>query len=87
MQNIGRTFAFGDIHGCHAQLLALLEAIKPTANDTLIFLGDMIDRGKDSKGVLDTIMAYQKICHVILIQGNHEEMMLGAVHEKEYFSY
>ena len=87
MQNPQRTFAFGDVHGCHAQLLALLEAIKPTSADTLIFLGDMIDRGKDSKGVLDTIMAYQKICTVILIQGNHEEMMLGAVHEKEYFKY
>nr|WP_228140553.1 metallophosphoesterase [Moraxella osloensis] len=52
-----------------------------------MFLGDVIDRGADSKGVLDTIMQYQILCHVILIKGNHEEMMLGAVYEREYLKY
>lgn len=87
MQKLIHTFAFGDIHGFNQPLEALLNAIKPTPDDTLIFLGDLIDRGKDSKGVLDTLLAYQKICNLILIQGNHEEMMFGAVHEKEYFKY
>ena len=53
----------------------------------LFFLGDVMDRGEDSKGVLDTIIQYQSICQVILIQGNHEEMMLGAIHDKEYLKY
>lgn len=55
-----RTFVFGDVHGCHQMLITLLDAICPTHNDTLIFLGDLIDRGIDSKGVIDTIWAYEQ---------------------------
>ncbi len=73
-----RTFAFGDIHGCHDQLKTLLNAITPTPSDTLIFLGDIIDRGADSKGVLDTIRELEKVCHVIAIMGNHEQMMIES---------
>ena len=79
-----KTYAIGDIHGCNQQLIALLSTLNIQSDDTLIFLGDVIDRGADSKGVLDTIMQYQILCHVILIKGNHEEMMLGAVYEREY---
>ena len=82
-----RIYAIGDVHGCNSLLIKLLTAINPQTDDRLIFLGDVIDRGEDSKGVLDTIMHYQSICHVILIQGNHEEMMLGAIHDKEYLKY
>lgn len=71
-------YAFGDIHGCCTKLNALLTQINPKPSDTLIFLGDMIDRGVDSKGVLDTIMAYEKRCQVISILGNHEQMLLDA---------
>ena len=82
-----KTYAIGDIHGCNQQLIALLSTLNIQSDDTLIFLGDVIDRGADSKGVLDTIMQYQMLCHVILIKGNHEEMMLGAVYEREYLKY
>ncbi|MDO5651360.1 MAG: metallophosphoesterase family protein [Moraxella sp.] len=82
-----RTFAIGDIHGCHQHLQALLTAINPTAHDTLIFLGDMIDRGEDSKGVIDTIRHYEKHCHVIAIMGNHEEMMLNALQYQDELKY
>lgn len=82
-----RIYAIGDVHGCNSLLIKLLAAINPQKHDTVIFLGDVIDRGEDSKGVLDTIIQYQSICQVILIQGNHEEMMLGAVQEKEYLKY
>ena len=41
----------------------------------------------ESKGVLDNIIHYQTLCYVILIKGNHEEMMLGAVYEREYLKY
>jgi len=49
----GRTIAIGDIHGCSAALSALVTAIAPKAEDTLVPLGDYVDRGPDSRGVLD----------------------------------
>lgn len=74
-----RTFAIGDIHGCNTMLTALLQAIDPKPCDTLIFLGDLVDRGNDSKGVIDTIWQYERICKVITLMGNHEEMMINAL--------
>ena len=82
-----RTFAFGDIHGCLSLLNTLLATLKPTPDDTLIFLGDMIDRGPDSKGVIDRIIALEQYCNVIAIGGNHEEMMLGSLSQPEYIKY
>ena len=70
-----RTFAIGDIHGCNTALIALIKAIKPHSCDTIIFLGDYVDRGLDSKGVLDTIVALKEVCQVITLCGNHESMM------------
>ena len=84
---MSKIYAIGDVHGCNSLLIRLLTTISPQKDDTLIFLGDVIDRGANSKGVLDTIIYYQSICQVILIQGNHEEMMLGAIHDKEYLKY
>lgn len=74
-----RMFAIGDIHGCSKALAALLNAIRPTQNDTLVFLGDFIDRGPDSKGVLDQLITLSERCNVVPIMGNHEEMLLGAL--------
>ena len=51
-----RTLAIGDIHGCLTQLDALLDAIAPTPDDHLIFLGDYIDRGPDSAGVIRRVL-------------------------------
>lgn len=50
-----RTFAIGDVHGCRSQLDALLSAVAPAADDRLIFLGDLVDRGPDSKGVIAAV--------------------------------
>ena len=82
-----RTFVFGDVHGCYQMLITLLDAICPTHNDTLIFLGDLIDRGIDSKGVIDTIWAYEQQCHVICIMGNHEQMLLDAYCDAYYLKF
>lgn len=81
----GRTIAIGDVHGCVHALDTLLDAIAPTPTDTLVFLGDMIDNGRDTKEVLNRIIELQSQCHVVLIEGNHEEMMLGAREGQEAF--
>lgn len=74
----GRTIAIGDIHGHSAALAGLLERIQPLPDDTLVFLGDYVDRGPDSKGVIELILALRERCRVVPLMGNHEEMMLQA---------
>lgn len=76
----GREIAVGDVHGCVKTLKALVNNhIKPTAEDTLIFVGDLIDRGPDSKGVIDYVRFLgSEVCRVVTLMGNHEEVMLEA---------
>ena len=74
-----RTIAIGDIHGCSAALVAALEAIAPRPDDTLVLLGDYIDRGPDSRGVIDRVLQLEKECRVVPLLGNHELMLLDAV--------
>jgi serine/threonine protein phosphatase 1 len=71
-----RTFAIGDIHGCLAALDALLDAIRPQPEDTLVTLGDYVDRGPDSRGVLERLIELQGRCRLVPLLGNHDEMML-----------
>jgi serine/threonine protein phosphatase 1 len=75
----GRTIAIGDVHGCSAALTALVRAIGPTSLDTLVFLGDYIDRGPDSRGVVEQVVALAERCTVVPLLGNHEEMVLAAL--------
>lgn len=74
----GRTIAIGDIHGCSIALSSLLKAIEPSHDDTIITLGDYIDGGLDSRGVLDLLIDLQARCRLVPLLGNHEEMMLRA---------
>src|SRR5262245_11954421 len=74
----GRIIAFGDVHGCVFALEAVLKAIEPTPDDQLVFLGDLIDQGRESREVLELILDLKQRTGVVLIEGNHEEMMLGA---------
>jgi serine/threonine protein phosphatase 1 len=53
----GRTIAIGDIHGCLKALATLLDAVGPGSEDMVVTLGDYIDRGPDSRGVLDRLIA------------------------------
>ncbi|MBU0728537.1 MAG: serine/threonine protein phosphatase [Proteobacteria bacterium] len=71
---MNRTYVIGDIHGCHRSLLQLLDNIKPDIhNDTIIFLGDYIDRGPDSKEVINEILLLQaRHDNVVTLMGNHE---------------
>ncbi len=74
-----RTIAIGDIHGCRCALETLLTAINPQPHDTIVALGDFVDRGPDSCGVLDRLIKLESQCHLIPILGNHDEMFLGAI--------
>lgn len=73
-----RTIAIGDIHGCSLALAAIVEAIGPTAEDSIVVLGDFIDHGPDSKGVIAQLIELEERCRLVTVMGNHEEMMLAA---------
>jgi serine/threonine protein phosphatase 1 len=73
-----RTLAIGDIHGCLTALDALLVLVDPLADDLLIALGDYVDRGPDSRGVLDRLTALYDQGGLIALRGNHDEMMVEA---------
>ena len=72
----GRIIAVGDVHGCSAALRALLAAIEPQPEDTIVALGDYIDRGPDSRGVLDELIALRRRCQLVPLLGNHDELLL-----------
>lgn len=72
-----RIFAIGDIHGCLRTLNALLDKIAFTTSDELIFLGDYVDRGPDSIGVLNKLaMLKLNGYQVVMLRGNHEQMLM-----------
>ena len=79
----GRTIAIGDIHGRSLALKAVVDAINPRSDDILVFLGDFIDRGPDSRGVLDQIIDLRERCTVVPLLGNHEEMLLAALSDQK----
>lgn len=74
-----KTFVVGDIHGRCAQLLNLLDMLpRDPQSDTLVFLGDLIDRGADAPGCVDHILKLRRENpeQVICLRGNHEQMLL-----------
>jgi calcineurin-like phosphoesterase family protein len=73
-----RLIAVGDVHGCVHALDTLLGAIAPEPSDTIVFLGDLIDQGYESREVLERILKLQNECQVVLIEGNHEAMLFAA---------
>ncbi len=74
-----RVIAIGDIHGCAIALRVLIDAIEPQAGDTVIPLGDVVDYGPDSRDVIEQLMQLARIVQLILLRGNHEEMLLSVV--------
>ena len=77
-----RIIAIGDIHGCAKALRAVVDAVSPTSNDTIITLGDYVDRGPDSKGVIDQLIQLRQHCNLVTLLGNHELMMMMAAREE-----
>ncbi len=78
-----RLFVIGDIHGCSNTFKALLEKINLNKEDYLVLLGDYVNKGPDSYGVLDTILDLVYADYLVYpLCGNHESMTLRSVHEK-----
>jgi len=82
MTNPDRVIAIGDIHGELDQLNRLLNTVGPADNDRFVFLGDYIDRGKNSKGVIDRLISFhEEFPDTVFIRGNHDQMLLDALIE------
>ncbi len=70
-----RLLAIGDIHGCRFALDTLLALVRPSMEDEMITLGDYIDRGPNSRGVIERLIALRNETRLITLRGNHELMM------------
>lgn len=75
---MARHFAIGDIHGCSNALQSLLDYAAPGSDDVIVTLGDYVDRGPDSRAVLDFVIDLSKKSTLVALRGNHEIMMLDA---------
>ena len=74
----GRLFAIGDIHGCPDELAAILKSIAPGPTDTVVFVGDYVDRGPSARDVIEQLVELQRgPAEVVFLKGNHEDMMLS----------
>ena len=80
-----RYFAIGDIHGCLDKLLALMDLLDVDwTQDTVVFMGDYIDRGPDSRQVVETVLDLRrKHERVVCLAGNHEKMFLNWLDGRE----
>jgi len=77
------TYAIGDVHGNLGALDAVILQIEPElkSGDTVVFLGDYIDRGPDSKGCIERILQFrtEAPCLIVGLLGNHEQWMLRTL--------
>lgn len=79
----GRILAIGDIHGCDVAFQSLLKVLAVAPDDTVVVLGDVVDRGPGSRQVVERLLRLREECRLVLIMGNHEEMMIdGLVDER-----
>ena len=87
----GLIYAVGDVHGRLDLLSRLVDRVagdvgpSPATPPTIILLGDVIDRGADSRGCLDRLVGLQaqSWCRLILLRGNHEQMLLDFLADPE----
>lgn len=74
-------FAIGDIHGHLIALDALLATIPAGPDDTLVFLGDYVNKGPEVRGTLDRLYALNKTRNCVFLRGNHDQIMIDAHHK------
>ena len=75
----GRLLAIGDIHGYSAALDAVLAGVEIRRDDTVVTLGDYIDRGPDSKGVIERLIELSGRCRLVPLLGNHDQVALEVM--------
>lgn len=78
-----RIIAVGDIHGCFYSLQRLMDKLELQETDQLVFLGDYIDRGKQSKAVIDYLLKLREWYACFFLMGNHERMFLDFLKTRE----
>ena len=86
---MSKIFAIGDIHGCYDQLTALMDIIPiDLKKDTLVFIGDYIDRGPQSVEVVDYLIELKRQTPaIIFLKGNHEDMLEKYLDGTDRFTY
>ena len=84
-----KIFAIGDIHGSYDRLKTLMDKIPiDFSRDTLVFIGDYIDRGPHSVEVVDYLMQLKnRVPGVIFLKGNHEDMLDKFINGDDRFTY
>ena len=84
---MSRVIAIGDVHGCSTTFRKMvLEEINVQKSDVVYCLGDYIDRGPDSKGVVDFIMELRAKGYTLhTLRGNHEQLMMDSLTRSEMF--
>ncbi len=89
IESMDKLFAIGDIHGSFDQLQDLMQKIPiDFATDTLIFIGDYIDRGPGSVEVVDYLLDLKKrVPEIIFLKGNHEDMLEKYLDGTDRFTY
>ena len=79
-----RHLAIGDIHGCLNALQTLVEFVELRDDDVLVTLGDYVDRGPNSRGVLEWLIKFKQTSRLVALKGNHEVMLMeGRTIESE----
>ena len=83
---MSRIIGISDIHGEYYKLCSVLDKIAPQKDDTIVFMGDYIDRGAKSREVVDKIIDMQNVCNCVYLIGSHEYAMLQAKTD-DYYNY
>ena len=78
--------AISDIHGCITALQTMLDLVKPSRDDLVITLGDYVDRGPDSKAVIERLLKLKQTHNYIHLMGNHEIQMIRALEARHHLS-
>jgi len=82
---VARHLAIGDIHGCSKALRALVEFVEFRSDDVIITLGDYVDRGPDSRAVVEFMLGLGAVYEHVALRGNHEVMMLESRENAGWF--
>ena len=70
---MGKHFIIGDVHGMLPEITSLIDTLNPTSDDTVVFVGDLVDKGDDSAGVVRFVRELAQTHNVVVVEGNHED--------------